>query len=191
MLQGFAVAVCFAAALALVSAIGATVFCRAAVKRDNAASKRAQAQQPTGIALLMEKTPFVVKGAMLVGEVMHDLVNRKVSGMPVVDDGGTPIGFISDGDIMRYLSECHPAITSSYSLMEAANSQTFDEKLKELVALPVSLIATERVVSISEDATLQEAWHALAHHKLEERSRHAERRDCRNVEPDPTSFATR
>ena len=71
---------------------------------------------------------------MPVGEVMHELVNRKVSGMPVVNDGGAPIGFISDGDIMRYLSECHPAITSSYSLMEATNSQTFDEKLKELVA---------------------------------------------------------
>ena len=166
--QGFAVAVCFAAALALASAIGAIVFCRAAVKQDgdNAASKHVRAQQATGIALLMEKTPFVVKGAMPVGEVMHELVNRKVSGMPVVDDSGAPIGFISDGDIMRYLSECHPAITSSYSLMEAANSQTFDEKLKELVALPVSHIATERVVSISEDATLQEACTLLAQHKL-------------------------
>ena len=164
--QGFAVAVCFAAALALVSTIGATVFCRAALKRSNAASKHVQAQQPTGIALLMEKTPFVVKGTMPVGEVMHELVNRKVSGMPVVDDGGAPIGFISDGDIMRYLSECHPAITSSYSLMEAANSQTFDEKLKELVALPVSHIATERVVSIPQDATLQEACTLLAQHKL-------------------------
>ena len=164
--QGFAVAVCFSAALALVSTIGATVFCRAALKRSNAASKHVQAQQPTGIALLMEKTPFVVKDTMPVGEVMHELVNRKVSGMPVVDDGCAPIGFISDGDIMRYLSECHPAITSSYSLMEAANSQTFDEKLKELVALPVSHIATERVVSISQDATLQEACTLLAQHKL-------------------------
>ena len=164
--QGFAVAVCFAAALALASAIGATVFCRAALKRSNAASKHAQAQQPTEIALLMEKTPFVVKGTMPVGEVMNELVNRKVSGMPVVNDGGAPIGFISDGDIMRYLSECHPAITSSYSLMEAANSQTFDEKLKELVALPISHIATERVVSIPQDATLQEACTLLAQHKL-------------------------
>lgn len=40
---------------------------------------------------------------MPVGEVMNELVNRKVSGMPVVNDGGAPIGFISDGDIMRYL----------------------------------------------------------------------------------------
>ena len=56
--QGFAVAVCFAAALALTSAIGATAFCRAAVKRDNAASMHVHAQQPTGIALLMEKTPL-------------------------------------------------------------------------------------------------------------------------------------
>ena len=56
--QGFAVAACFAAALALVSAIGATVFCRAALKRSNAASNHAQAQQPTEIALLMEKTPL-------------------------------------------------------------------------------------------------------------------------------------
>ena len=49
---------------------------------------------------------------------------------------------------------------------KAANSQTFDEKLKELVALPVSHIATERVVSIPQDATLQEACTLLAQHKL-------------------------
>ena len=164
--RGFSVAVCFAAALALVSAIGATAFCRAAVKRGRTARESAQTPQSIEIAGLMESTPFVVRGEMPVGEVMHELINRKVSGMPVVDDKGMPIGFVSDGDIMRYLSECHPAITSSYSFMEAANNQTFDEKLKELVSLPVSHIATERVVSILADATLQDACTLLAQHKL-------------------------
>ena len=120
----------------------------------------------TPISSIMIEDPFTCSQSSTISDVVRMLAENEVTSMPVVDERKQVVGFISDGDIMRYLSECHPAITSSYSLMEAANSQTFDEKLKELVALPVLHIATERVVSIPQDATLQEACTLLAQHKL-------------------------
>ena len=51
-------------------------------------------------------------------------------------------------------------------LMSDQSGEWVDEKLKELVSLPVSHIATERVVSILADATLQDACTLLAQHKL-------------------------
>ena len=164
--QGFATAVCVAAVLGLAACAGALMYCRFVIKRD------ASAQGGTGDAnefeldSIMEHDPFVVRDSALVGEAMHELVNRKVSGMPVVNGEGEPVGFISDGDIMRYLADHHVAISGPYSLMEAANSQTFDEKLAELIAQPVSRIATEGVVCIPASATLQEACTLLSSHKL-------------------------
>ncbi len=164
--QGFAVAVCVAAVLGLVAAAGSVVFCRAAVKRDAVASKAQSSAAVFELDSVMERESFVVRDTMPVGEVMRELVARKVSGMPVVNAEGTPVGFISDGDIMRYLADRHAAITGPYSLMMVADGQTFDEKLAELIAQPVGRIATQGVVSIPTDATLQEACTVLASHKL-------------------------
>ena len=50
--------------------------------------------------------------------------------------------------------------------MEAARSQTFDERLRELIALPVEVIATERLVALDADATLEEACALLATRRL-------------------------
>ncbi len=164
--QGFSSAIVIAALLGVAAAAGSAAFCRAAAKRDAAASEQTRHAKASEIAALMEADPFVVPETMPVGSVMRELVNRKVSGMPIVNVQGEPTGFISDGDILRYLSERYPSITGTYSLMEAASSQTFDEKLAELVALPVSRIATERVVSIPLGATLQQACTLLSQHKL-------------------------
>ena len=54
---------------------------------------------------------------------MRAFVELKVGGLPLVDDAGRPAGFVSDGDVMRYLADKHPVITGAYSLMEAARSQ--------------------------------------------------------------------
>ena len=83
-----------------------------------------------------------------------------------MDEAGHPAGFVSDGDVMRYLADKHPVITGAYSLMEAARSQTFDERLRELMALPVNVIATEKLVSLDAGATLEDACALLATHRL-------------------------
>ncbi len=86
--------------------------------------------------------------------------------LPLVDEQGHPAGFVSDGDVMRYLADKHPLITGSYSLVEAANSQTFDERLRELIELPVSAIATDKLVAIEAGSSLEEACNLLATRRL-------------------------
>ena len=71
-----------------------------------------------------------------------------MSGLPLVDAQGHVCGFVSDGDIMRYLADKTPAFTNSYVFLEAANNQTIDERLRELMVLPVAEIATDKVVSL-------------------------------------------
>lgn len=118
------------------------------------------------LAAVMETDPYTLPTTARVEEAIRLLMDRKVSGMPVVDEAGRAVGFISDGDIMRYLADRHPLVTSAYSVIMLANEGSFDERLRELIALPVSAIATEGVVGVSVDASLEEACNLLAQHKL-------------------------
>lgn len=118
------------------------------------------------LADIMEREPYAVAADAPVSEAMHALVEHQVSGLPLVDAQGRVCGFVSDGDIMRYLADKTPAFTSSYVFLEAANNQSIDERLHELMVLPVAEIATDKVVSLSASTTLKDACQTLAQHKF-------------------------
>ena len=118
------------------------------------------------LADIMEREPYAVAADAPVSEAMHALVEHQVSGLPLVDAQGRVCGFVSDGDIMRYLADKTPAFTSSYVFLEAANNQTIDERLRELMVLPVAEIATDKVVSLPASTTLKDACQTLAQHKF-------------------------
>ena len=118
------------------------------------------------LADIMERAPYAVAADAPVSEAMHALVEHQVSGLPLVDAQGRVHGFVSDGDIMRYLADKTPAFTSSYAFLEAANNQSIDERLHELMVLPVAEIATDKVVSLPASTTLKDACQTLAQHKF-------------------------
>ena len=118
------------------------------------------------LADIMEREPYAVAADAPVSEAMHALVEHQVSGLPLVDAQGRVCGFVSDGDIMRYLADKTPAFASSYVFLEAANNQSIDERLHELMVLPVAEIATDKVVSLPASTTLKDACQTLAQHKF-------------------------
>ena len=165
--DGFSLAMTVAAAIAAVGFVMAFAYARAARKRAaGQAAERAAAAPQSVLASIMEADPYTLPENALVSEVMRAFVDLKVGGLPLVDEAGSPVGFVSDGDVMRYLADKHPLITGSYSLMEAANSQTFDERLRELIELPARVIATDKLVSLDAGSTLEEACALLATHRL-------------------------
>ena len=118
------------------------------------------------LADIMEREPYAVAADAPVSEAMHAFVEHQVSGLPLVDAQGRVCGFVSDGDIMRYLADRTPAFTNSYVFLEAANNQSIDERLHELMVLPVAEIATDKVVSLPASTTLKDACQTLAQHKF-------------------------
>ncbi len=174
MAAGYAMPMIVAALVAAAGCVIGFAYARAAVKRaaDAKASRVAeQAKRGEGegeglLANLVQPEPYTLLATAPVREAMQLFVDRKVGGMPVVDDAGSPVGFVSDGDVMRFLADKHPLMTSAYALVEVANSQSFDDRMRELVTLPVSEIATGKLVALEADATFEEACALLATHKL-------------------------
>lgn len=164
--NGFSLAMVVAAAIGVVGFVASFVYARAARKRTAEQVEKRAARPQSVLASIMEENPYTLPAAAPVRQAMRAFVDLKVGGLPLVDERGRPAGFVSDGDVMRYLADKHPLITGSYSLMETANSQTFDERLHELIELPVSAIATDKLVAIEAGSSLEEVCNLLATRRL-------------------------
>lgn len=164
--EGFAIAMVVAAVIAALGFILSFAYARAARTRAVQQAAAREAAPQSVLASIMEAKPYTLPATASVGEVMRAFVDFKVGGLPLVDEAGHPAGFVSDGDIMRYLADRHPLITGAYSLMEAANDQSFDERLRELMALPAGVIATDKVIALDAGSTLEEACTLLAERRL-------------------------
>ncbi len=160
--DGFSLAMTVASALAILAVIVAFIYARAAKKPVVADSKPAA----LSVVSLMQETPWVVEEDAPVKEVMQKMVDKKVGGIPVVDHNMHVTGFISDGDIMRYIGKTTSAVSSKYALIEFARNQTIDQKVAELLTQDAATIATNKVICLNVDQSVEEALDLLSSHKI-------------------------
>ena len=120
------------------------------------------------LASIMKTDVFTVPESSSVLDVMRVLVERRISAAPVVDNEGRAVGFVSDGDIMRFLSKrSHLYTDPIVMIMQASNdNDTFDEKLAALMRMNVMDVATKGVVGINLSATLPEVCRVLGDNHL-------------------------
>ncbi|WP_240983445.1 CBS domain-containing protein [Acididesulfobacillus acetoxydans] len=83
--------------------------------------------------------------------VLRAFVDHRISGVPVINDKNEPIGFISDGDIMSNIGYRDPR-TFFFDLGTYTTSwvdtETFEEKIGNLLNRNVMEIATKRVITV-------------------------------------------
>ncbi|GHV14117.1 hypothetical protein AGMMS49938_09710 [Fibrobacterales bacterium] len=86
-----------------------------------------------------------------VSDALKLFVEKHISGAPVVDESGLVAGFVSDGDIMRYLADQHTDFVSPWSIVAEQGNDDFDAMLASVMQLSVSEIATKEVISVDLD----------------------------------------
>lgn len=94
----------------------------------------------------MRRNVFTVHGAMTVGEVARALVERKITGAPVVDDLGHPVGVISFVDLTV--------------------RGVFRQPGDSLASLPVEQVMTRQVIQISPDLSVRAAVGLFRTHRV-------------------------
>lgn len=115
----------------------------------------------------MEKDVYMLQEDATVKDAIAYFLDKNVSGVPIVSKNGSPSGFISDGDIMRYLkSGDHPsaAIDSSALFMDYLwnPDAEFEEKLNSIMNLNVLEIGTNKPITISENASVDDVCKLLS-----------------------------
>ena len=165
--SGFTLAVLLAAVFALLGIVLALYARRYSTRRAAAEARTRAALPESPLQALMETDVYTIRSDATLLEAMRLIVEKKISGTPVVNDAGDLVGFISDGDIMRYLARTHPKFTTVYFLAALYSPENgFDRKLAQLLHLNVMDLAARTVHTVDINDGLDEVCRVLMEHSL-------------------------
>lgn len=173
-MMGDRIAFCFTATLMIIIFLVIVIAVRDKKKRSfNIANAAEAVRMPTkaddhiAVDLAMNTEPYFVRDTDSIREVAQILAANKTSGVPVVDESKKVVGFISDGDIMKYIG------TSDGSVLDAArmlyripDTENFMQRVTDLIDLNVMRIATKGTISVPSGSSLDDACRLLAEKRI-------------------------
>ena len=137
---------------------------------DEAAADEGDAHKSI-LEQIMKRDVFTLPETATVAEAMQLLVDNRISAAPLVDAAGKPTGFISDGDIMRYLSKrgqmiMDPVVMIVQTVDAYADHAGFAQKLEKLMGMRASDIGAKGIIGVSIHADLPEVCRVLGENHL-------------------------
>lgn len=123
------------------------------------------------IEQIMKRDVYTLPENATVLEAMQLLVNNHISAAPLVDAAGKPTGFISDGDIMRYLSKrgqmiMDPVVMIVQTVDAYADHKDYAHKLEHLMSMKASDIGAKGIIGVNVHADLPEVCRVLGENHL-------------------------
>ncbi len=120
------------------------------------------------LAQVMNPNAATVSNSACMREVIAILAATNTSGVSAVDPTGKLVGYVTDGDIMRYLARndfnmSSPSAGVSLSLQD---DEDMEGRLAALANLNVMELATKRVISVDIDTPLDVACATLAKRRI-------------------------
>lgn len=119
------------------------------------------------IANIMETEVYYAHEDDTIAAVLQILVDKKISGLPIVNDAQEVVGFISDGDIMKFIAKQDPRIIDMTSFITVwYDSESFDQKMEDLLKINVMELATTKIISASPEEHVDEVARTLGKKKI-------------------------
>ncbi len=106
---------------------------------------------------IMTKDVITVKPDTTVEALARLLMDKKISGTPVVDDTAGMVGIVTENDLIKKNKRLHiPTVIRLFDAYFTVGSKNMEEEIKNISAISVDEICTEDVVSIQEDTTVED-----------------------------------
>jgi CBS domain-containing protein len=120
------------------------------------------------VADLMTRDVLTVKPTTPLSEAIKLLVDRHISGLPVVDDGGKLVGVISESDLMWREKglDLPPHILFLDSVIYLENPLKHERDLHKVLGQTVGEVMTDRPISITIDTSLPMAARIMHDKKI-------------------------
>lgn len=140
-------------------------------KPGEAAEKDKDNARRTVLESIMKRDVYTLPANATVAEAMKVLVDKHISAAPLVDAQGKAVGFVSDGDIMRYLSKrstmmMDPVVMIMQTVDTDGGNQDFARKLDELMTMPAKSIGAKGIIGVDVHADLPEVCRVLGENHL-------------------------
>ena len=98
-------------------------------------------------------------------EALRLMLDRKISGLPIVDAGGMLVGILTEGDLLRR-AELHTEPRRSAWLSFLLGPGRLADEYVRTHGRKVVDVMTRNVVSVAEDAALPEIVHLMQRHRV-------------------------
>ena len=163
---GFSAAALLAALLAVAGFCCALYIRRVSRQAQHEEKPVAEVVMENTLASMMKKDVYSVPESASVLDAVRCMVEHKSSGIPVLSADGRAAGFISDGDVIRYMADVNAdaPVASMYPLWK--NKELLDAKLAGLSQIPIMQLATEKVVSVKLTAGVAEVFTLLSDKRI-------------------------
>jgi len=114
---------------------------------------------PKTVAEVMSRDPIVVRPETPLNEAIQILAEKRISGLPVVDDTGKLVGIISESDLMWQETGVTPPayIMILDSVIYLQNPAKYERDLHKALGQTVGEVMSSDPVTVSPDKTLREA----------------------------------
>ena len=104
---------------------------------------------------------YKVKESDTVRTVVETFIEHGISGVPVVNEANKIVGYISDGDIMRFLGADDLSVMDLiaytwYPLVPEEHHESLEEKTSRLLSLNVMELARKKPVTVDSEAEVEE-----------------------------------
>ncbi|HYK72897.1 MAG TPA: CBS domain-containing protein [Pseudoneobacillus sp.] len=99
---------------------------------------------------IMNTQVIKVKEQDTVQSVIEKFIEHRISGLPVVNDRNEIVGFISDGDILRYIGKHEDRVVDAfyYTFVINGDEDDFEERVRKLLDLNVLQIAKRKIFTV-------------------------------------------
>jgi CBS domain-containing protein len=114
---------------------------------------------PKIVANIMTRDPIVVRRETPLKEAIQILAEKRISGLPVVDDTGKLVGIISEKDLMWQATGVTPPAYIMFldSVIYLTNPADYERDLHKALGQTVGEVMSKNAITISPEKTLTEA----------------------------------
>jgi CBS domain-containing protein len=121
------------------------------------------------VADVMSHNPILVRPQTPLKEAIQILAEKRISGLPVIDDAGKLVGIISETDLMWQETGVTPPayIMILDSVIYLQNPGTYERDLHKALGQTVGEVMSKNPVAISPDKSLREAAQLIQNHKVQ------------------------
>ncbi|MFH0803192.1 MAG: CBS domain-containing protein [bacterium] len=117
---------------------------------------------------IMSRDVITVSLSTTVKEIAAILNEKKISGLPVVNEKKELVGIVSEGDLIWKVARPHipPHIQLLGGIIFLENFGEISLELKKMMALTASEIMTSKVVTITEETAVEDAAALMLNKKI-------------------------
>jgi uncharacterized membrane protein YczE/CBS domain-containing protein len=120
-------------------------------------AETANTKDAAPLSTIMRKEVYTIDSSATMKEALAYLSDKKISGAPILNQKGDMVGFISDGDILRWLSS-----EQSLFVYSDNSQETFNKNVATLMDMSVLEIGRKQVVSVDYNADMTKVCSVLS-----------------------------